>query len=140
MILKSFQPQHPSLYYTYFMHDCDIIFWLMSLKIREYISAFSREICGMTSTGSLLSDPLDVWSSPSSFPFLTDLFGDKRDCGFGLFLEPFGRPLFRFIGMPSSSSWTGCKEKVFCSIRHLYQSVISLRHFTVVYLVATSLI
>ena len=66
-------------------------------------------MCGMTSTGSLLSDPLDVWSS-TSLPFFTGLFGERRDCGFGLFLEPFGRPLFRFIGIPSSSSCTGCQE------------------------------
>ena len=46
--------------YINFIEDCDIIFWLMSMRIKEYISAFSCEMCGMTSTGSLLSDPLDV--------------------------------------------------------------------------------
>lgn len=104
-----------TLFYTNFIHDCDIIFWLISIKISEYISAFSRETCGMTSTGSLLSDPLDVWSSSS---FWTDLFGERRDCGFGLFLEPFGRPLFRFIGIPCSSSWTGCNRIKVYIVQH----------------------
>lgn len=94
---------HMSSLYTNFIHDCDIIFWLISIKISEYISAFSLEMCGMTSTGSLLSEPLEVRSSPSSF-FGSDLLGDSRDCGLGLFLEPFGRPRFRLIGTPSSSS------------------------------------
>ena len=110
---------HVSFFYTNFIHDCDTIFWLISIRISEYISAFSREMCGMTSTGSLLSEPLEVRSSPSSF-FCTDLLGDSRDCGLGLFLEPFGRPRFRLIGTPSSSSWTGC-DKVKFKAQRKYQ-------------------
>ena len=47
-------------FYTNFIHDWDIIFWLMSIRIMEYISAFSLEMCGMTSIGSLLSELLEV--------------------------------------------------------------------------------
>ena len=71
----------------------------------------------MTSTGSRLSEPLDVWSSPSSL-FWTDLFGERRDWGLGLFLEPFGRPRLRLTGTPSSTSGTGCGKKVKVLVLH----------------------
>ena len=57
--MNKFSDSTPN-FYTNFIHDCDIIFWLMSIRIMEYISAFSLEMCGMTSTGSLLSELLDV--------------------------------------------------------------------------------